>query len=145
LPGEISSAEWYGLGPGEAYVDTQEAQRIGIWKLPIDEIRTNYIRPQESGNRMDVRWANFAPNKGLGLKVTASPAFMFSAERYTTQDLEKAKHTYDLFPRTFVTLRLDHRHHGIGSSSCGPATLAKYELRSQEFEFGFSLRPINFD
>ena len=143
LPGSLEQSQWYGLGPGEAYVDTHEAQRLRVWEAPIDSLRTNYIRPQESGNRMDVRWAIFTAADGTGIRVEGHPTFMFSAERFTTDDIDKASHTYDLIPRDFVTLRLDHRHHGIGSNSCGPAPLEKYELHSGPFRFGLALKPAS--
>jgi beta-galactosidase/evolved beta-galactosidase subunit alpha len=142
VPGSLETCEWYGLGPGESYVDTHEAQRLRVWQLPIDSLRTNYVVPQESGNRMDVRWLRLEGPSGHGLAVHGLPTLMFSAERFTVEDIDRATHTYDLKPREFVTLRLDHRHNGIGSSSCGPGPLPRFELRPEVFEFSFEFRPF---
>jgi beta-galactosidase/evolved beta-galactosidase subunit alpha len=142
LPADLKTAKWYGLGPGEAYNDTHSAQRLGVWTLPVDDLRTNYIRPQESGNRMDVRWLEIADANGQGIRIDGEPTFMFSAERYTIDDVYRAKHTYDLKPRDFVTLRIDYRHQGIGSNSCGPGPLPQYELHPETFEFAIQMRPL---
>lgn len=142
LPGELTTARWYGLGPGEAYVDTCQAQRLGVWEMPVDALRTDYVFPQESGNRHLVRWLELTDDAGRGLRVAGEPALDFAAERFAVEDIDRARHTTDLVPRDFVTLRLDHRHHGIGSASCGPGPLEPYCLRPEPFRFAFELTAV---
>ncbi|MFB7509429.1 glycoside hydrolase family 2 TIM barrel-domain containing protein, partial [Streptomyces broussonetiae] len=48
---------WFGGGPGEAYADTRTASAVGRWHSTVDELQTPYLRPQENGARIDVRWA----------------------------------------------------------------------------------------
>jgi beta-galactosidase/beta-glucuronidase len=142
LPNEIETARWYGLGPGEGYVDSHEAQRLGIWSLPIDALRTDYVFPQESGNRHQVRWAELTDLAGRGLRIEGDPRFDFGAERYTIRKIDEARHTTDLVPDDFVTLRLDHRHHGLGSNSCGPGPWECYRLAPGAFRFALELTPL---
>jgi len=142
MPGAIERATWYGLGPGEAYVDTREAARLGVWDRTVDELHTPYVYPQENGNRHQVRWLDLRTASGHGLRVQGDPLFDFSASRYTAADLQRARHTSELVPRDFVTLRLDHRHQGIGSASCGPGCDPAYELRPGPFRFSFEMSPI---
>lgn len=67
--------------------------------------------------------------------------FSFAAGRYTADDLEKAKHPYELkgLRRQYVVLRLDADHHGLGTGSCGPKTLEEYALKTKDFNFELSL------
>lgn len=142
LPKSADHAQWYGLGPGEAYSDSKTAQRVGRWKATVDQLFTNYVFPQENGNRADAQWVALTSAAGLGLLAVADPSFDFSAHWYDTVDLEKAGHTYDLVKRDFVTLNLDLAQTGLGSNSCGPRALPQYELKPREFRFALRLRPL---
>jgi len=141
LAGSMDRVTWYGRGPGEAYSDSKQAQRLGLWTATVDELYTPYIYPQENGNRTDVRWVEFANARGLGFRASGVPNF--SAHRFTTQDLDSARHTTDLVPREFITLNLDLAHQGIGTASCGPGPWPKYRLLPSVFRFGVQLTPLS--
>jgi beta-galactosidase/beta-glucuronidase len=142
LPSAFDHVRWFGRGPGEAYRDTKQAQRFGLWKATVDELFTNYVFPQENGNRTDVSWVALTDKTGRGVRFTGLPNF--SAHWYTTNDLETARHTCDLVKRDFITLSLDHQHHGIGSGSCGPKPWPQHCLVPGEFRFGVTLSPLSF-
>jgi len=144
LPGKLDHVSWYGRGPGECYVDSKQANRVGVYSCMVDDLYTPYVYPQDNGNRTDVRWVSFTYTSGLGL-VAVMPNLNFSAHRFTTQDIEKAQHTCDLIPRDEITLNLDYRHHGLGSASCGPGVLPQYELHPHEFDFSIRLKPFSMD
>ena len=141
LPGSLDQVKWYGLGPGENYVDSKEAARVGLWACTVDDLYVPYVFPQENGNRSEVRWATLADLRGFGLKVQGLPEFNFSAHRFTTEDLERARHTWELKPRETITLNVDYKHHGLGSNSCGPEPLPEYQLQPEEFRFAVELVP----
>ncbi|GAB2716417.1 glycoside hydrolase family 2 TIM barrel-domain containing protein [Streptomyces bullii] len=123
---------WYGGGPGEAYPDTRTASMVGRWQSTVDELQTPYVRPQENGARSDVRWVEIG-----GLRIEGDPAFWFTARRWTTEQLDAARHRTDLTPGDTVWVNLDHGQHGIGSQSCGPGPLPRYFLRAEPAEFSF--------
>ncbi|MDX3800870.1 glycoside hydrolase family 2 TIM barrel-domain containing protein [Streptomyces sp. AK04-3B] len=125
-------ARWFGGGPGEAYPDTRAASMLGQWDGSIEELQTPYVRPQENGARADVRWAEIG-----GLRIEGDPAFWFSARRWTTEQLDAARHPTDLTPGDTVWVNLDHGQHGIGSQSCGPGPLPRYFLNAEPVEFSF--------
>ncbi|WP_327318612.1 glycoside hydrolase family 2 TIM barrel-domain containing protein [Streptomyces sp. NBC_01235] len=125
-------AQWFGGGPGEAYPDTSAASMLGQWDGSIEEMQTPYVRPQENGARADVRWAELG-----GLRIEGDPAFWFSARRWTTEQLDAARHLTDLTPGDTVWVNLDHGQHGIGSQSCGPGPLPQYFLNAAPAEFSF--------
>jgi beta-galactosidase/evolved beta-galactosidase subunit alpha len=141
LPAAFEKVSWYGRGPGESYIDSKEAGRIGRWQATVDELHTPYVFPQENGNRTDVRWVAVTGKSGFGLRAEGDPTLNFSAHHYTTEDLDRAAHTYDLPHREEVTLILDHRHHGLGSNSCGPAPLPQHQLKVEPFRWTWRLVP----
>ncbi|MFH8337647.1 glycoside hydrolase family 2 TIM barrel-domain containing protein [Streptomyces sp. AM6-12] len=123
---------WFGGGPGEAYPDTKSAALAGRWEAAVADLQTPYVRPQENGARIDVRWAELG-----GLRVEGDPVFLLTARRWTTEQLDAATHRTDLVPGDTVWVNLDHAQHGIGSQSCGPGPLPPYQLRAEPTEFSF--------
>ena len=142
LPKLLDQVKWLGLGPGEAYSDSRNAVKLGIWQSDVDGLFTNYIFPQENGNRHLTRWTTITDTTGAGLMVVGQPRFDFSAHWYDTLDLDHARHTTDLVKRPYVTLNMDMAQTGLGSNSCGPGVLPPYELQPKTFEFALRLQPI---
>jgi beta-galactosidase len=127
---KVDQVEWFGAGPGEAYVDTRAAAAVGKYSATVDQLQTPYVRPQENGHRIDTRWAALTGSAG-SLRIEAAPdLFGLTIRNWTTADLENAKHTIDVIPadRTYVTVDLAQA--GIGSNSCGPALPDKYKLHT---------------
>ncbi|MFD7525333.1 glycoside hydrolase family 2 TIM barrel-domain containing protein [Paenibacillus chitinolyticus] len=145
LPGSIDRVTWYGLGPGESYPDSRQAARMGLYDAAVDDLRFPYVKPQESGNRSDVRWAYLRGVQGSGLLAAGQPSFDFGASRYTPEDLEAASYECDLVPRDYVTLHLDYKQNGLGSNSCGPKQLPPHVLEPQAFRFAVRLGPVSGD
>jgi beta-galactosidase/evolved beta-galactosidase subunit alpha len=140
------AVQWYGLGPGENYVDSREAARVGLWNEPVEKMRTSYIKPQENGNRGEVRFVALRNERGHGLMVAAGQGgaepFGFSAQRYSTRDLDSAAHNTELKPRDELHVNIDHRQLGLGSNSCGPLPLEQYLLRPGAFRFSVLLKSL---
>ncbi|MFT3786246.1 MAG: glycoside hydrolase family 2 TIM barrel-domain containing protein [Tepidisphaeraceae bacterium] len=142
LPGKDWTVDYFGRGPGENYDDTLQASRVGRWSVPVDALRFDYVKPQENGNRTDVRFAAFRRADGSGLLVTAPARFQFSAQRFSTEDLSTVRHNTELKARDEVHINLDHRQLGIGTNSCGPGPFKPYELFAGDFDFEFVLTPL---
>jgi len=142
LPGALERASWLGLGPGESYADSKQAVRFGLWHAGIDQLWTPYVRPQENGNRSDTRWVALRGADGAGLLALSDPTLDWSAQRFTTEDIDRAEHTWELQPRPTITLHLDYRQNGLGSAACGPGVEPPYQLHAEPFEFRIELRPL---
>lgn len=116
LQTEISKAyantEWFGRGPTESYADRKSGSRIGRWKLPTSGMTTDYIRPQENGNRTDVRLLQLSGNGSPTLTVKGN--FNFSIWPYTQATLEAAAHTPDLAEAKNYILNIDYGQAGLG-------------------------------
>jgi beta-galactosidase len=138
-PAGWDTVEWFGGGPGEAYPDSRRAARIGRHTRRIDEMQTPYVFPQENGNRTAVRRARITGPDGTGLRVDGAPTFELTVRRWTSEDLDAARHPHDLRPRDRVYVNLDLAQHGLGSASCGPGVLPQYELRADR-PYAFEVR-----
>ncbi|MFC9324953.1 glycoside hydrolase family 2 TIM barrel-domain containing protein [Kitasatospora sp. NPDC057015] len=138
LPGGFGGAQWYGGGPGEAYPDTRAASLPGRYAMSVDAMQTPYVRPQENGSRADVRWAELTDG-AAAVRIEGEPLFWFAARRWTTEQLDAARHRPELVPGDTVWVHLDHAQHGIGSASCGPGVLPEHRLTAAPAEFTFVL------
>jgi beta-galactosidase/evolved beta-galactosidase subunit alpha len=143
VPRDLECFQWYGRGPGESYADSKEANRVGVYRAAVEDLYTPYIYPQENGNRTDVGWVAATDLNGMGLLAVGMPKLNFSAHLYTMENLEEAKHTCDLVKQDTITLNLDYRHNGLGTNSCGPGPLEKYQLHAEEFRFSVRLKPFS--
>jgi len=131
LPGGFQDATWFGPGPGEAYVDSREAARVGRWTRSINELSFPYEVPEENGNRIDARWVELSGEGLPGLHVDGAPVFDFTARRWTSEALEYARHPKDLSDSERVWLNLDVAQRGIGSAACGPALPDRYAVEPE--------------
>ncbi len=131
LPASMEHVDWFGAGPGEAYADSAQAARIGRFHQAIDEMQTPYPYPQENGNRRHVRWAELRGPDG-GVRIEGAPTFELTVRRWTSEDLDAARHTTDLAARNEVYLNLDLAQTGLGTASCGPGVLPRYTLHAGE-------------
>jgi beta-galactosidase len=142
LPARIERLEWFGLGPGEAYADSRAGVRVGRFALPVGALHTNTVMPQENGNRAEVRWARLTDAHGAGLEVRGRPHVELTARRWTSEDLDAARHAADLVPRDRVFVNVDLGQHGLGSAACGPAVLPQHRLEARPAGFAFALRAL---
>jgi len=143
LPAEFSTFTWYGLGPRESYADRKSGAFVGVYSGSVQEHYYAYLKPQENGNKTDVRWATLTNDQGVGLLAVGMPLLNVSAHHFTPEDLTKAKHPHEIQFWDEVILSLDYQQHGIGTQSCGPGPLPPYLLQAERMEFSFRLRPFN--
>ena len=100
--------------------------------------------PQENGNRTAVRWAEITGVGVPGLRVDGDPLFELTVRRWTSEDLDAARHPHDLRPRDRVYVNLDLAQHGLGTASCGPGVLPAYELRPDHtYAYALRLRTVS--
>lgn len=133
LQGIYENFTWYGCGPYENYPDRKTSTPTGMWNSKVSEQYVPYPRPQDSGNKEDVRLLTLTDKQGNGLKVEAiGRTFSASALNFTAVDLYKETHHCNLKPRPEVILSLDAAVLGLGNSSCGPGVLKKYAVEKKE-------------
>ncbi|MGW2616041.1 glycoside hydrolase family 2 TIM barrel-domain containing protein [Streptomyces sp. NPDC001500] len=145
LPARLEHLHYYGRGPEENHWDRNDATDVGLYSGTVTGQRTSYLRPQESGNKTDVRWAALTDGDGVGLLVSGEPLLEVNASHFTPEDLSVgARHDYQLTPRKEVVLRLNHRQMGVGGdNSWGAHTHDEYKLfADRDYAYTYRLRPL---
>ena len=136
---------YYGMGPGETYIDKHHSGRHGYFEGSVASMQEDYIRPQENGSHFDCDYVTVSGN-GIGITAVCADAdqgrtFSFNASVFTQEELEKKRHNYELEACGSTVLCIDHRMAGIGSKSCGPDLLPQYRICGDHYEFAFMLKP----
>ncbi|MEU0026293.1 glycoside hydrolase family 2 TIM barrel-domain containing protein [Streptomyces sp. NPDC006335] len=145
LPRRLDRLHYYGRGPEENHWDRNNGTDVGLWSGTVAEQWTPYIRPQENGNKTDVRWAALTDRDGVGLLVSGEPLLEVNASHFTPEDLSNGvRHDYQLTPRDAVVLRVNHRQMGVGGdNSWGAHTHDEYKLfANRDYAYTYRLRPL---
>lgn len=143
MPDAYDRFAWFGLGPHECYADRKESGKLGLYEGTIEEQFVPYIKPQENGNKADVRWATLSNAAGQGLRFAGEPRFDMSAHHYATDDLATATHAHLLKRLNETIVKIDAAQSGIGNHSCGDApTLDAYLLKPQAMKLCVRLSPL---
>jgi len=149
LPGAFDNISWYGRGPHESYWDRKTGAPVGLYQGTVMEQYHPYIRPQENGNKTDVRWVALTNNKGMGLLAVGLPLLSISAHHFLIEDFDpglekRQRHTYHVKRRDLVTLNLDYKQMGVGGdNSWGARPHEEYTLTVREYSYSFRLRPFS--
>ena len=136
LKSEFEQLEFFGKGPRECYIDYQAHAKMGYWRSTVSKEYEPYIRPQECGNHMNVKYLAVSGKNTLVFQ--SENPFEFSALHYTIEDLEQANHAFELETSDSTELLICYKNRGIGSNSCGPRLQDKYKVRDREISFQFS-------
>ena len=145
LKKEFRDIVYYGRGDKECYPDFKAHARIGVYRSDIGDFVEPYIRPQESGNRTEVRYAAVRNSAGEGLMFLADFApFNFGAKEYSDQALAEFRHREDIVKDPEVNYySVDGFMGGVGSASCGPMTLPAYRLKcNRSYTYSFKMIPF---
>ncbi|MGN6601280.1 MAG: glycoside hydrolase family 2 TIM barrel-domain containing protein [Ginsengibacter sp.] len=148
LPKEYSNMQWYGRGPSENYWDRKDAAFVGIYDKTVDEQFGNYVRPQETGNKTDVRWIKLTNGSGKGLMIEGDTVLNVSVRHFLDEDLDDGiekqnSHPGELKQRDLTTLSIDLEQTGVGGiNSWGTWPLEKYRLEYKDYSYSFVIRPV---
>jgi beta-galactosidase len=131
---------------------------VGHYTQTVNEqYRYGYVRPQESGNKTELKWFKITNGNGTGLEITSDKKFSASALPFYRKDMDisllgRQTHSLELLAKahtldrnngtTFVNFDLAQMGLG-GIDSWGALPLEKYRLNAAEREFHFILRPVN--
>ena len=150
LPADYKHFTYYGRGPWENYSDRCESSFIGRYEQSTDEQLFPYVRPQESGNKTDVRWLELTNDMGIGIRVEGLQPLSVSAMPYRTEDLDPGmeskgqRHYSDIEPRDEVVLHVDLVQRGLGGDNAWGATPHdQYRLTADKYSYGYIIQPIN--
>ena len=109
---------------------------MGLWRSTAEAEYEPYVMPQECGNHMHVKYLKVS-GQGSDLCFTADTRFEFSALPYTIEDMEEAKHTFELPESTSTEVLICYKNRGVGSASCGPKLGEQYRIKDEIIDFSF--------
>jgi len=160
LPNSYTDMAWYGRGPHETYWDRKSSGKIGVYQAPIEDQFHRYSRPQETGNKTDVRWMSVR-SSALTLTVRSGDDHLLSGSvwPFDTEALDfeagkdggksasglvpvTAKHGADIQTGNLVQWNIDHLQMGVGGdTSWGRLVHGEYTIVPGEYRFSFRIRP----
>jgi len=142
VPG-FEALEWYGPGPEETYSDRRDLP-VNVHRNTVTQNYFNYSQPQESGNKVDVRWATLTNGEGVGLLATGDPLLSVNALHFMAEDLDQAGYLHELTPREEVYLNLDLAQRGVGGDdSWGALPHEEFRIAPEARRYRFRLRTFD--
>lgn len=152
LPEGFSNLQYYGRGPMENYRDRNAGAVLGVFRQSVAEQYHPYLRPQESGNKTDVRWWKVSNSAGAGVRIHSNLPFEASALPFLVSDLDELgdkldsrtlPHSGELEPRKLTNIHLDAFQSGVGGeNSWGTNPLDEFRLPYKDYKFEFVIRPL---
>jgi beta-galactosidase len=156
----FSHTEWYGRGPFETYWDRKSSGKIGLYRGAVLDQFHRYPRPQETGNKTDVRWMALSSDR---ITLTAYPTdnqlLNGSTWPFGVEELDfvagkeggksasglvpvTAKHGADIKPGNLVQWNIDHKQMGLGGdTSWGRHVHKQYTIPPGEYHYAFIIKP----
>lgn len=142
----LENIAWYGRGPKETLIDRQ-FERVGVYRSTVDKEWVDYMRPQENGNKTDVRWVRLTNAQGIGLMASGEPTMEVTARHYTKDDMERAGYTFQMRRHPETYLNVDGKQMGAGgidSWSEHAYPMQPYRIDSGEaHRFSYRLSPVD--
>jgi beta-galactosidase len=151
LASEFENINWYGRGPHENYWDRKTGALVGVYAGKVIDQYHPYIRPQENGNKTDVRWISLTNNEGMGFLAVGEPYLSVSAQHFLNKDFDPGpdkaqRHTFHIKRRDLVTLNLDYKQMGVGGDTSWSKQARphpEYTLfPNQTYYYSLRLRPF---
>ncbi|WP_321290742.1 glycoside hydrolase family 2 TIM barrel-domain containing protein [uncultured Sunxiuqinia sp.] len=159
MPRQFDQMSWYGRGPHESYADRKTSAFVGKYSGSVADQYWAYLRPQENGNKTDVRWATITNESGKGLLFVGEPLLSVSAHHNIMEDFESPmrtdgrqqdgvkavnRHTTDVKPRDLTSVNVDYKQMGVGGdNSWGAWTHKQYRLTEKSYSYSFRMRPVD--
>jgi beta-galactosidase len=145
LAGGLENLKWYGRGPSATYVD-RNFERIGLYSGAVDAQWVDYSRPQENGNKTDVRWVTLTDGKGRGLRFeTLDGPVGVGARFYSDATMEATEYSFQMERSGKVFFNIDAHQLGVGGNDSWGATPLENEIyfpRKDRYAYRFRMSPI---
>jgi len=140
IPKSFTTMEWFGRGPFETYPDRKTGAKIGQYIRTVKEDYVPYIMPQDYGNHSDVYWLKVMDNDKRGFYFTSGNLFNFSVHPYSTDNLSRAIHSYQLKEADYNTINIDFEVSGVGGGAI--RTLQQYRVLPAMKKYDLTIKPF---
>ncbi len=142
LDGAFDRVQWLGPGPEPSYSD-RRLLPVGLYEGLVADQFVPYARPQESGNKVDVRFVALTDASGKGLLAVGAPLLNVNASQFPMEAFDGAKHPYELVADGQVHLSLDRAQRGVaGDNSWGRPPLRDYIIEADAQGYRFWMRAL---
>ena len=141
IPSQFTSWTWFGQGPHENYNDRNLGAPVGRYTVDVVKDFFHYAYPQESSNRIGVRWFTLKSENNNGLHVEGTVPLSVSAWPYSMDEIDQAKHTYELNPGN-ITVNIDLIQSSVGGDdtwSMNSRAHEEFRVPAKHYEYGFVL------
>lgn len=151
LKDSLDTISWYGRGPHDNYIDRLSSARLGNYTGAVRDQFVPYLKPQECGNKTDVRFAEITSAVGedaakgsTGLHFEANAPFEINALPWSPEELEANDHVYKLPVSSHTIARINYMQMGVGGDDSWSArTHPEYTLQANRpYHFTFTVRPV---
>lgn len=158
MPRKYDQMSWLGRGPHESYQDRKTSAFVSKYSGSVADQYWAYMRPQENGNKTDVRWAAITDSNGSGLLFIGEPLLEVSAHHNIMEDFEShykpsekleggkippQRHITDVKPRDLTSVDIDYKQMGVGGdNSWGAWTHPQYRLTDRSYHYSFRMKPL---
>jgi beta-galactosidase len=144
----LDAISWYGRGPHESYIDRLTGAAIGLYRARVADQYHAYVRPQETGNKTDVRWFALTGEGGRGIRVDGDKPLSVNALAFPYEDLdyraEGGWHSSDVVPRGDGSLLIDAVQTGVGGDTGWDQhgrPHVKYRIALRPLKYSFVISP----
>lgn len=128
----LDEVSYIGRGPYENYPDRRHGSAIGRYSMFVKDFMTDYICPQDNSNRCDVSWFRLHGGKDA-LAVFADNPVNLRIWNCSEEDIEQARHGFELPVRDFVNVNIDSDIIGVGGNDAwGARTEPQYMVHGDE-------------
>jgi len=147
MPRSYDISEYYGRGPVENYSDRNHSTYLGLYRQTMDEQFHAYIRPQETGNKTDVRWWKQLDRAGNGLQFRSDAPLSISALPYSMESIDDGvekdqRHSPEVPESEWTCLSIDKVQMGLGCvNSWGAIPRPEYRIPYQDMKYSFIVQP----
>jgi beta-galactosidase len=158
LDTKFTDVSWYGKGPDESYWDRKTGQKLGLYSGEIEDQFHRYSRPQETGNKTDIRWMEVSSND-IQLRVTSGELLNASVWPFNMQELDFSsddgaesasglvpvtkKHGADIKLGETIQWNIDYLQMGVGGdTSWGRLVHPEYTIpTNKNYSYSFTITP----
>ena len=140
LDKKLDRMTFLGRGPFENYSDRKSSAEVGIYELGVNE-QYEYEKPMERGNHEDVRWAKLSGKDMPSLMIQSDEKLMqVAALPHTDEQMHPVEYKIDLPASTSTVFCISTKTLGVGSASCGPRPLEKFQVFAEPTSFSYTIK-----
>lgn len=147
LPEGYENVYWLGRGPVETMSDRCRGEMVGSYQSTVDDMFYPYIDTQDTGTLTGLRWITVTGNdRSSAVAIAGINGFEASALHFKDDDMDKARHPYQLHRLNETILSVNYGSEGAGNASCGPDTLSAYQLSAnKKYNYSYTIVPYSTD